>query len=603
MFIRKTTHTDRKAKREYHTFKLIESVRTERGPRQRMLLNLGADFSLPEEKWKDLANRIEEILTGQDPLLPYTQEIETLAARYARKLIGYQGATQAEQRESPDPDYHRVDINSIDNEHCRTIGAEHVVYETIKYLELDRLLMALGFNKVALDAAIGVIAARLIAPSSERAAHLWLQGISGLDELLGTDFTDLSQDRVYKTSDLLLRHKTEIESHLRAKERNLFNLEEKVILYDLTNTFFEGTMRYNRKARFGVSKEKRSDCLLLTLGLVLDSEGFPKRTEVFEGNVSEPGTLQEMIATLCFEDMPTRPIIVMDAGIATEANIVWLKAQGYPYIVVSRKRKSEVPPLTDAVTVREDERRMIRATLAKGPNDDEITLYCHSTDKEVKERGIRNRFEKRFEQELDKVQKALSKRHGTKRYDKVIEKIGRLKERFKRVARRYEITVTKDEKTDRATAVTWQRKVQEDSCGVYCLRSNRLDFKEQELFDIFAMLTEVEDAFRSMKSELGLRPVRHHKEKRSDGHLFITVLAYHVMHTIRMTLRAHDIHDNWTTVRKDLSTHVRISTTMKRDDGKVIHIRKSSRPEVLHSRIYDALGLGHRPGKTIKAIL
>jgi len=603
MFIRKTTHTDRKAKKEYHTFKLIESVRTERGPRQRMLLNLGADFSLPEEKWKDLANRIEEILTGQDPLLPYTQEIETLAARYARKLIGYQGATQAEQRESRDPDYHRVDINSIDNEHSRTIGAEHVVYETIKYLELDGLLMSLGFNKTALDAAIGVIAARLIAPSSERAAHLWLQGTSGLDELLGTDFTDLSQDRVYKTSDLLLRHKTQIESHLRAKERNLFNLEEKVILYDLTNTFFEGTMRYNRKARFGVSKEKRSDCPLLTLGLVLDGEGFPKRTEVFEGNVSEPGTLQEMIATLCFEDMPTLPMIVMDAGIATEGNIAWLKAQGYPYIVVSRKRKSEVPPLKDAVTVREDDRRMIRAALAKGPNDDEITLYCHSTDKEVKERGIRNRFEKRFEQELEKVQKALSKPHGTKRYDKVIEKIGRLKERFKRVSRRYEITVTKDEKTDRATAVTWQRKVQEDSCGVYCLRSNRLDFKEQELFDIFAMLTDVEDAFRSMKSELGLRPVRHHKEKRSDGHLFITVLAYHVMHAIRIALRAHGIHDNWTTVRKDLSTHVRISTTMKRDDGKVIHIRKSSRPEVLHNRIYDALGLGHRPGKTIKTIL
>ena len=171
-----------------------------------------------------------------------------------------------------------------------------------------------------------------------------------------------------------------------------------------------------------------------------------------------------MISTLCFEDMPTRPMIVMDAGIAIEGNIVWLKSQGYLYIVVSRKRRSEVPPLTDAVTVREDDRRMIRAALAKGPDDDEITLYCHSTDKEVKERGIRNRFEKRFEQELEK---ALSKPHGTKRYDKVIEKIGRLKERFKRVARRYEITVTKDEKTDRATAVTWQRKVQEDSCGVY----------------------------------------------------------------------------------------------------------------------------------------
>jgi transposase len=603
MFIRKTTHTDRKTKGKYHTFKLIESVRTERGPRQQMLLNLGVDFSLPKDQWKDLANRIEQILTGQEPLIPYPQEIETLAASYARKLIDYQGRRQPANRQPPDPDYHRVDITSVDNERSRTIGAEHVVYETIQSLELDGVLMTLGFNKAALHAAIGVIAARLIAPSSERATHVWLQRISGLDELLGTDFTDLSQDRVYRTSDLLLAHKKKIEDHLRARERSLFNLEEKVILYDLTNTFFEGTARYNHKARFGMSKEKRSDCPLLTLGLVLDAQGFPKRTEVFEGNVSEPGTLKEMIRALCFEDMPTRPMIVMDAGIATQGNILWLKAQEYPYIVVSRKRNSEVPPLRDAVTVREDARRVIRALLVKSPDDDEITLYCHSTDKEHKERGISNRFETRFEQELDKAQKALSKPHGTKRYDKVLEKIGRLKERFRRVARRYEIQVTKDDKTDRATAVTWQRKVREEPWGVYCLRSNCLGFKEQELFDLFAMLTDVEDAFRSMKSELGLRPIHHQKEHRSDGHLFITVLAYHVMHTIRIALRREGIHDNWTSIRKALSTHVRVSTTMKRDDGKVIHIRQASRPERFHTKIYNALGLCHRPGPTIRTIL
>lgn len=603
MFIRKTTHTDRKTKEKYHTFKLIESVRTERGPRQQMLLNLGANFCLPKDQWKDLANRIEQILTGQGSLIPYPEEIETLAGSYARKLVDYQGRRQAASRPSPDPDYQRVDITSVDNERSRTVGAEHIVYETIKSLDLHGVLMRLGFHKAALHAAIGVIAARLIAPSSERATHLWLQEISGLDELLGTDFTGLSQDRVYKTSDLLLAHKKEIEDHLRAKERSLFSLEEKVILYDLTNTFFEGTARYNHKARFGMSKEKRSDCPLLTLGLVLDAEGFPKRTKVFDGNVSEPGTLQEMIHALCFEDMPTQPMIIMDAGIATQSNILWLKAQGYPYIVVSRKRKSEVPPLEDAVTVREDARRVIRALLAKGPDNDEITLYCHSTDKEVKERGISNRFENRFEQELDKVRKALSKPHGTKRYDKVIEKIGRLKERFRRVARRYEIRLTKDGKTDRATAITWQRKVQEDPSGVYCLRSNCLHFKEQELFDLFAMLTDVEEAFRSMKSELGLRPIHHQNEHRSDGHLFITVLAYHVMHTIRIALRRHGIHENWTTVRNTMSTQVRISTTMKRDDGKVIHIRQSSRPERSHITIYNALGLSHRPGLTIRTVL
>lgn len=603
MFIRKTTHTDKKNKKEYHTFKLIESVRTERGPRQRILLNLGTGFSLPEQRWKELANRIEEIVTGQDALFAYPEDIETLAVRYARKVVAYQGELGGEKKKSSDPDYHRVDIDTIDNERARSVGAEHVVYETIKTLGLPDLLMTLGLNKPALDATIGVIAARLIAPSSERATHLWLQDMTALDELLDADFADLSQDRVYKTSDLLLRHKKQIEDHLRSRECSLFKLEEKIILYDLTNTFFEGSGRYNSKAHFGRSKEKRSDCPLVTLGLVLDADGFPKRTEVFEGNVSEPGTLAGMITTLAFADMQTRPLIVMDAGIATQSNILWLKGNGYDYIVVSRKKTIDLPPETEMITVREDNRRLIRAALVKGPNDDEVTLHCHSTDKEVKERGIINRSESRFEGELNKVKDALSKKYGTKGYDKVIEKIGRLKERYKRVARHYEITVTKDENTNRATAITWERKEQEKAPGVYCLRSNRVDFKEQELFNIFTMLTDIEDAFRSMKSELGLRPVYHQNENRSDGHLFITVLAYHVLHTIRVRLRSQGINDSWTTIRTGLSNHVRITTTMKRDDGKIIHIRKSGRLEIFHKRIYDALCLPQRPGKTVKTIL
>ena len=153
-------------------------------------------------------------------------------------------------------------------------------------------------------------------------------------------------------------------------------------------TFFEGSGRYNGKAHFGLSKEKRSDCPLVTLGLVLDTDGFPKRTEVFEGNVSEPGTLEDMITALSFADMQTKPLIVMDAGIATESNILWLKEKGYGYIVVSRKRKIELSPETAMITVREDARRLIRAALSKGPDDDEITLQCHSTDKEIKEQEI-----------------------------------------------------------------------------------------------------------------------------------------------------------------------------------------------------------------------
>jgi transposase len=605
MYIRKVTHTDKKNQQGYHTFKLVESVRTERGPRQRAMLNLGSEFALPEEQWKDLANRIEEILTGQSPLFIYSAEVEDLACRYASKIAGDSRRSILPEAVSVTdaPDYQRIDVGSVDHEHARTVGAEHVVYETIKELGLDEKLRELGFNKPAVDAAIGVIAARLIAPGSERSTHVWLQDVTALDDLLGADFVTLSQDRVYKTADMLLRRRSEIEAYLRERERSLFQLQETLILYDLTNTFFEGSGKYNSKAHFGHSKEKRTDCPLVTLGLVLDADGFPKRSDIFDGNVSEPGTLEGMIAALSPADMLLKPLIVIDAGIGTQKNLDWLTEQGYGYLVVSRKRKIDVPSSLEMVTVRQDKQRLIRAALVNNPDAGEIELYCHSSAKAIKEEGIRNRFEKRFEEELAKTQATLGKKYGTKRYEKVVEKVGRLKERFKRVARRYEIEIARDEKTDLATKVVWQRREQDDRSGFYCLRSNRLDFKEQALFDIFSMLTDIEEAFRSMKSELGLRPVYHQKERRVDGHLFITVLAYHVLHAIRFRLRKRGMTQNWSTIRRGLSTHMRITTTMKRDDGKMIHIRKSSRPEPFHVQIYDVLNLSHRPGQTIRTVL
>ena len=590
MFIRKVFHTDKKNKTVYHTFKLIESVRTERGPRQRMVLNLGADFAVPEDKWKDLANRIEQIATGQDSFVPYPADIEELASVYAGRIVSYRGSEEKKQS----PDYHTVDVDTMDHHDVRSVGAEHVVYETMKTVGLPDLLDALGFTRPARDAAIGVIAAKLINPSSERAAHRWLQKKSAMGDLLDTDFTPLSQDRVYKAADMLLTHKKAIEDHLRSKESSLFDLTERIILYDLTNTFFEGSGKYNDKAHFGNSKEKRNDCLLVTLGLVLDADGFPKKTEVFPGNVSEPGTLETMIASLASPGQ-AKPLIVVDAGIATEANIAWLKDR-YDYLVVSRTRKTDALPAM--VAVREDHRRCIRGGIIR---TDEAILYCHSTDKEIKETGIRNRFEQRFEEELAKVHAALTKKHGTKRYDKVVEKIGRLKERYKRIARRYAITATNTDGL--ATSVAWERKREDHHPGIYVLRSNRLDLTEQEFFDIFSLLTDIEDAFRSMKSELGLRPVHHQKERRADGHLFLTVIAYHIVQAIRYALKGKGINERGSTIREALSTHVRMTTTMKREDGRVIHIRKSTRPEPFHTKIYDALHLSHYPGKTVKTIL
>ena len=614
MFIR-ASNQKKKTQTEYKTFKLVESFRTERGPRQRTVLNLGADFDLPEAQWKDMANRIEEIITRQEPIFTYAPEVERLARKHVRRIIKQGGSDVvyliragklAADRESEySPDYQVVDVNSTENEEPRSVGAEHVVLETIRELGLDEKLVGMGFSRSWKDVAISVVAGRLINPCSELETHWWLRYKSAIDELMGTDFSLLPQDRVYRVSDKLLKGRDELEDYLSCKEKTLFNLQETIVLYDLTNTFLEGTGKLNKKAKFGKSKEKRSDCPLVTLGLVLDGDGFPKRSRVFEGNVSEGKTLEKMLLGLEKEPSLIKPLIIVDAGIATEDNLKWLRDNHYDYLAVSRRRKREISEelASRMVTVKEDKQSLVRAVLKSDEKTKEVEVWCHSIQKEKKEEGIKNLFRQRFEEGLKKIEAGLTKKNGIKVYEKVIERIGRLKERYSRTARHFEIAVQKNDK-DQVTSISWSLKEDlEKTDGVYCLRTNRQGVNEQELWDFYNTIRDVEDAFRCMKSELGFRPIRHHIERRSDGHLFITVLAYHVLHAIRFKLRKKGIHDSWSTIRERLSMHTRNSTTQKREDGKVIHIRKSSRPEPHQKVIYDALNIAPVPGRMVKKIL
>jgi len=415
----------------------------------------------------------------------------------------------------------------------------------------------------------------------------------------------LPQDRVYRVSDKLLKGRDELEDYLSCKEKTLFNLQETIVLYDLTNTFLEGTGKLNKKARFGVSKEKRYDCPLVTLGLVLDGDGFPKRSRVFEGNVSEGKTLEKMLLGLEKEPSLIKPLIIVDAGIAAEDNLKWLRDNHYDYLAVSRRRKREIPEelASRMVTVKEDKQSLVRAVLKSDEKTKEVEVWCHSIQKEKKEEGIKNLFRQRFEEGIKKIEAGLTKKNGIKVYEKVIERIGRLKERYSRTARHFEIAVQNNDK-DQVTSLSWSLKEDlEKTDGVYCLRTNRQGVNEQELWDFYNTIRDVEDAFRCMKSELGFRPIRHHIERRSDGHLFITMLAYHILHTIRFKLRMKGIHDSWSKIRERLSMHTRNSTTQKREDGKVIHIRKSSRPEPHQKVIYDALNMAAVPGRMVKKIL
>ena len=473
----------------------------------------------------------------------------------------------------------------------------------------------LGFNKHQLNVSIGAIIGRMVEPGSELSTHYWLQNNSGLGELLDYDFESMSLTRIYQASDILLKHKDELEKHLYEQERNILEFEDTITLYDLTNTYFEGSCKYNELGAHGHSKEKRSDCPLVTLGLVLDGSGFPKRSKVFPGNASEAQTLSEMIEELsCTQGNKTqqsllenpKPTIVMDAGIATEENINWLIDNEYNYLVVSRKHYREFSE-EKAVVVKNARDCTVKAYKKLNEETDEIELYCHSTQREKKESSIQNLFTTRFEDALKKLESGLHKKGCVKKYDKIIERIGRLKQRYSKASKHYDINVKKDSHTENVVEINWKRKEPSNNVdaypGVYCLRTNQKSWDEKTLWRTYTMLTDLEAVFRALKSELGLRPVFHQKTRRVSGHLFITLLAYHIVHTIRYQLKRKGICSSWLSIRKQLEGQSRLTTTMQCKNGQTIHVRKSTRPEARQQNIYNALDISHYPGRIVKKVL
>jgi len=604
MFIRKTQAQKRNAGGYYYTYRLVESQRIKNKVRQRTLLNLGTDFYLPKEQWPILTKRIQEILGGQQSILEIDCNIEKLARGIASRIL----VQQQEHDVDSETDYREVNIDSLVMNRSRSVGCEHVTLEALRFLGLDSKLEELGFTRPQVALAIGTVIARACHPASERETHRWLQDQSGLGELIGHDFEQSSLYKLYQVSDLLLKKKSAIEQHLYKKERNLFALQETITLYDLTNTYFEGQCLGNNLAKRGHSKEKRTDCPLVTLGLVLDSSGFPKRSHVYEGNVSEAATLSEMIHGLQQKGTSEQqnPTVVMDAGIATQENIDWLNAHGYPYLVVSRKRHREFDASKSTI-VKQDAECTVKAQKVIDEETGETLLYCHSSQREKKELAIGHRFSTRFEDALQSLHDGLSIKKRLKKYEKVVEKIGRLKQQFSKASKLYVVTVTKNERNGNASKITWQRKQAPDTTdtypGVYCLRTSQTGWDESTLWKTYTMLTDLEAVFRSLKSELGLRPVHHQTADRVSGHLFITLLGYHLVHVIRCQLKSHDIHDSWATLRNILLPHSRITVSMQCKNNETIHIRKSTHPEPEQQKIYSLLNLKNHPGNVEKTII
>ncbi len=616
MYIRKTKTKTLDDGEAYFTYRLVESVREGQQVKQRTLLNLGKDFAIEPQHWPLLTARVEQLLQDtqaqQAELFALTDDInvmlETAAQRYSRLLV--HKMAQPVDPTAQATDYHRVDIHRVEAMEARSIGAETLALQAVDQLQLTQKLTALGFNGVDRAAALGCIIGRMVSPGSELQTHEWLQSRTALGELLDHDFGSTSLTRLYKVSDQLLKHQAALEGFLTDQAQTLFDLNRRIVLYDLTNTYFEGQCAGNPKAQFGRSKEKRSDCPLVTLGLVLDGDGFPLGSRVFPGNASEPATLKTLLEGLQGKNpiATPKPVIILDAGIASAANIAWLVEHGYHYIVVSRERHSKDPREQDhPVLIRDTERSQVRVHRDIDPDSGESRLYCYSEQKAQKEHAIRNRFHERLEAALAQLQARLNQKGTVKNYVKILERIGRLREKNSCVAQDYQIDVTPDAGHKNAVAITWHRQApsaeKDRHCGVYCLRSNIPDWSEQLLWSTYLMLTEIEATFRSLKTELGLRPVYHQKEDRVTGHLFITLLAYHLVHTLRHQLKRQGIHLSWDSIRTLMSTQQRVTLVLPTDAQTLIYLRTTTRPEVQQQQIYTALGIKPDPLGKRKTII
>ncbi|MGC8673402.1 MAG: IS1634 family transposase, partial [Thermoplasmata archaeon] len=465
----------------------------------------------------------------------------------------------------------------------KTIGAEYVGYSMLKELGLDSFLLSLGFSKSHIDLSILSIISRLVYPSSEHATKYWAKNITALDKLLSTSFNHISHNSLYRISDKLFSYKEQIENYLAKKQEDLFSLKNTLILYDLTNTYFEGSGKA-QKLSYGYSKEKRYDCPLISLGLVIDHLGFVKHTHVFEGNVSESKTLKSILETIS-NYLTDRPTIALDAGIATKDNLELIRQYGFDYICVARNKNS----FSD-LDFEEEKLLDENTTLSFSKTDKESILYVQSKKQKAKEESMKSKAQQAFEKKLNSIIESQEKRK--KKYDKALEQISRLKEKYSLVSRFYTINIKQENNTVKSIEYFInQEKLNERFLGSYYIRTSRTDLDEKQIKDLYSMLTRVEESFRSLKSELGLRPNFHQRQERIEAHIFITTLAYHILNAIIYRLRIKGMHYSFKTVRTILSTHTLNTISLKTKDDKQIYISSCTQAQENQKQIYEALNL------------
>tara|TARA_B100001094_G_C18159527_1_gene788434 strand:- start:76 stop:1875 length:1800 start_codon:yes stop_codon:yes gene_type:complete len=570
---------------------LVESYRnSESQPRQRVIASLG-DASLPEDEKRAIAQAVESALSGQTDWLAseaLSPDASSWVARIVQLALNSKGGNSVVEAASVDG----VLLDEIETQNVVQLGPQLVAMKAWEALALSSLLEELGMNPSAIATAQLMVSNRLIEPLSEWALIDWSER-TALPELLGLRLTKTGKDRLYRTGDQLLKQRTTIESKLRLQQPDLFNMQRSVILYDVTNTHFEGVCPKNPKARHGKNKQKRNDCPQVAIGMAFDEHGLPLAHEVFEGNTVDTTTLVTLLDRLEIKDSGLKPVVILDAGFASKSNLTLLKERGYSYLInitrSSRKKYAQAFDQEDFEALPgRTEKNKVEVKKIEDPEDaDSQLVLCRSAQRGLKEVAMLSKAEERFLAD----QQALSERIAAGRLidpEKIQRKIGALQKKHPKVQRYYSIEFCdgtliaqrKDEQMEQALGL----------CGDYVLKTDK-QLDADQLWQLYMTLLKAERGFRMLKSSLGLRPNYHQLEERVDAHIFISVLAYHLLTWIHHRLEVSGDTREWKTIRRLLSTHSLVSTILPLKDGIIMQVRKPSVPDSEQARIFQQMGV------------
>ena len=544
---------------------LVESYRTARGPRQRVVAYLG---ELDERGRMGVQQAAQPVCAAPADLF----------------------------RQPSSPEWVEVDIRGVRVEHSRQFGGCWLGLTLLRQLGLPQLLDELlppgregiGWSVMAQVLVLG----RMVEASSELRLAEHTYEASALVDLLGVPAEKVNEDRLYRSLDRLLPHKTALEKHLQQRLGELFKLDYDLLLYDVTSTYLEGEAAANPQAQRGYSRDHRPDCKQVNIALVVSRSGLPLGYEVFAGNRSDVTTVEEIVQAMKQKYGQANRIWVMDRGMVSAENIEFLQKGERRYILGTPKsmlRKFEQQLVDETWS---QVHAGLEVMLCPGPEGQEVFILCRSAERRLKERAMHDRFEQRIEQKL--AQMAASCRQRKQDPLLLAQRLGKLLGRNSRAAGLFRVHIKTDARG--AAYLEWsQRNDWRDwarlSEGCYLLRSNVTDWSGQELWRAYMQLTEAETAFRIHKSDLALRPVWHHLQHRVQAHILVCFLTYVLWKTFARWCHDAGLGDEPRKIFAELSQIALVDVILPTRTGIVIRKRCISRPTEHQAILLQRLGL------------